>query len=285
VSELEPAIDRLYAVPLESFVAERTRLAKDLRSGGDRAAAGKVAKLPKPTAAAWALNHVARQEPGAIADWLRTTAALRDASNHAAEVGGDALRAAMAAHRAATASLMEVVRDRAQPGGRPLSEAMLDRVRTLLQSATADEQLAGRLEAGRITEDKGPAESAPGREPPTDRPAGKPPPAPKRDAEAGARAEAAARAARAVRVAKLERQLAAAEEKVKRLHKETARREVAADSADERLEQALRAVRRFESEAAAARDAVKDAEQAAVAAERELQQLHARMRDAGVEDL
>ena len=57
---LQAAIDRLYGVPLEDFVPERTRAAKELRASGEKDAAKRLAKLPKPTAASWALNHVAR---------------------------------------------------------------------------------------------------------------------------------------------------------------------------------------------------------------------------------
>jgi hypothetical protein len=152
VTDLQTAVDQLHAVPLEDFVAERKRLAKELRSGGDRDAAAELAKLPKPSAPAWALNHVAREEPAAVADWLEATGALRDASAHADRSSGDALRAAMAAHRDATRQLLATVRDRARPNGRPLTEPMLDRVRDLLQAATADEARAELLRAGRAIE-------------------------------------------------------------------------------------------------------------------------------------
>jgi hypothetical protein len=272
---LDAAIDRLYAVPPEAFVAERARLAKELKSDGEQSAAGQVAKLSKPTAAAWALNHVAREDPDAVAQWLDAAEALRDASTRPAEVGGDVLRTAMADHRAATARLLESVRDRAQPSGRPLSEAMVDRVRTLLHSATADAGLADRLRAGRVTEDKAPAEAsfAPTPQKPSERPAAKPSRrTPKRDAEA---------AARAARRAELERRVRVAQQQMKRLRAEAARREAAAQTADERLDEARRALHRSESEATAAHDAAKDADQATAAAEHELEQLQSLLRDAG----
>src|SRR4051794_29888877 len=90
--DLQAAIDELYATPLETFVAERTRLARELRAAGDRAGAAEVAKFPKPSSAAWALNRVAREDPGAIEAWLEAAAELRESSAHAAEVGGDAIR-------------------------------------------------------------------------------------------------------------------------------------------------------------------------------------------------
>ena len=149
---MDDAVDHLYAVPLEEFVKERTRLSRELRKQ-DRSAAAELAKLPKPSAPAWALNHIAREDPEAMGEWLGTADALREASNRAAELGGDTVRGAMGAHRESTRRLTEVVREQARPGGKELSEAMLRRVTTLLQAATADEEVAERLRAGRITED------------------------------------------------------------------------------------------------------------------------------------
>lgn len=274
--DLVTAIDRLYAVSLEAFVAERTRLARELRKSGDRPAAARVAKLPKPTAAAWALNHVARAQSGAVEDWLGATATLREASTHAAGVGGEALRAAMAAHRAATAQLLDVVREHAQPGGRPLSEVMLDRVRTLLQAATAAAGLAEALRAGRMTEEKAPTEALVEIEPRIEPPAVQAPRRPpKPDPEV---------AARAARKADLEHRVDAAHGEVQRLHDEAARREAAADRADERLEEARRTLRRSESEATAAHAAVKDAEDTAAVAERELHTLQVLLSDVAGEE-
>lgn len=76
----EAAIDRLHAAALEEFVRERTRLARELRSGGDRATAAEIARWPKPSPAAWALNHVAREETETIGEWIEAASALRDAS-------------------------------------------------------------------------------------------------------------------------------------------------------------------------------------------------------------
>jgi hypothetical protein len=58
---LDEATDDLYAADLDAFVAERTRLVRELRDSGDREAAEQIAKLKKPTVAAWALNQLARQ--------------------------------------------------------------------------------------------------------------------------------------------------------------------------------------------------------------------------------
>jgi hypothetical protein len=374
---LQEAIDRLYGVPLEDFVPERTRAARGLRAGGEKDAAKQLAKLPKPSAASWALNHVAREDPAAVQAWLAAAEELREASLHAAEVGGDRVRAAMAGHREATTTLTAVVAELARPGGRPLSEAMLDRVRSLLQAATADPEQADLLRAGRVTEEPaaggaltpvgpprapgkpgapGPGDAEPGSAPgeeepdeasedepeaedepedeaedepepevgeepegepepedapepeevsepedapepeedsePEDAPQPEPAPRPRRRrAAAKARASEAAPAGdpdpaspadpAAARRAELEELLQAAEAEAERRRGDTVERDAEAEAADERLQEARRTLRRAESEAAAALDAVTDAEEAALVAEREVRRLRGLLRRVG----
>jgi hypothetical protein len=57
---LDEAVDHLYGADLDAFTSERTRITRELREGGDRDSAELVAKLKKPTVAAWALNQLAR---------------------------------------------------------------------------------------------------------------------------------------------------------------------------------------------------------------------------------
>ena len=58
---LDEAIDELYGADLDDFVAERARLATELREEGDAAAGQTLAKLRKPSVASWALNQLARR--------------------------------------------------------------------------------------------------------------------------------------------------------------------------------------------------------------------------------
>jgi hypothetical protein len=294
VTDLQTAVDQLQAVPLEDFVAERKRLAKELRSAGDRDAAAELAKLPKPSAPAWALNHVARDEPAAVADWLEATGALREASANADRSSGDALRAAMAAHRDATRQLLATVRDQARPNGRPLTEPMLDRVRDLLQAATADEARAEALRAGRVVEGDEDAAALPdatttGRSSksrsskdaaPTGRSSKSSTDAAAdtdRAAAAEARAAKEREAREAAERAELERLVADVEARVAELRDTAEERAAAVAGAEERLEDAQRALHRSESELAAAREAAEEAADAAEHAERELKTLTAKL--------
>jgi hypothetical protein len=290
-------VDRLFAVPLEDFVAERKQVAKELRAAGDREAAAEVAKLPKPTPPAWALNQLAREEPEIVGAWLDVAEELRDVSANP----GAGLREAMAAHRDATRSLIAMVRDRARPGGKPLSDPMLERVRELLQAATVDASVADALRAGRIVEgaevptftaageggegaggDSSGTTASPG----ASRAGGRGAPAARRSSAAAERRAAKEREAerkakeRADRLAELERHIQAAEEELARLRDESAELDAAAATADERLEEARRTLHRSESEASAAHAAADEARAAVATAERELRQLTRQLRSA-----
>src|SRR2546423_1744237 len=67
---VDEIVDRLYALPLEEFTRERDAAAREVRKAGDRAAAAIIAKLPKPTPAAWAANQVAREHPDVLSALL-----------------------------------------------------------------------------------------------------------------------------------------------------------------------------------------------------------------------
>ena len=141
--------ERLYGLPLEQFTAERDAAAKALRKAGDREAAAVLAKLPKPTPAAWAANQIARAEPDIRDEFLAAGAALREAQE--AALSGDAgeLREATRAQRAAVEAFMSAAQP-LQPGGRPLSRAMADRLRTTLLAAAGNEELSDALADGRL---------------------------------------------------------------------------------------------------------------------------------------
>ena len=141
--------DELFALPLEEFIAGRDKLAKELRKR-DKDAAAVLAKLPKPTPAAWAANQVAREEPDLIATLLDAGAALRAAQDAALAGGGaENLRTATQAERRAVDDVMRVAVE-LKPAGKPLSRAMADRLRTTLHAAAGDPELRAALSAGRL---------------------------------------------------------------------------------------------------------------------------------------
>jgi hypothetical protein len=77
--DIEDIIDRLYGLPLAEFTRARNEAASELSKAGQREAAEHVKALPKPTAAAAAVNRLVREHRSEVEGFLRAADALRDA--------------------------------------------------------------------------------------------------------------------------------------------------------------------------------------------------------------
>src|SRR5688500_7583798 len=96
----DEAVDALYELPLDEFVAARNALAKERK---DKA----LRSLRKPSVPAWAVNQLARRHESAVEAVIDSAEALRKAQRRALSGGGgDALRAATRAHRQAVDDAM-----------------------------------------------------------------------------------------------------------------------------------------------------------------------------------
>ena len=146
-------VDHLYGLPLEEFTPARDAAAKEIRKGGDRETAAIVAKLPKPTPAAWTANQVAREQPELIEAMLAAGEELREAQEAAVQGGGGrGLRDATLAERRAVEEVMAAATSY-KPAGKPLSRAMADRLRTTLHAAAGDEAIRDALADGRLVDE------------------------------------------------------------------------------------------------------------------------------------
>ena len=56
-------VDELYGLAPAAFVTRRNELAREIKADGDRDLAGRIAKLRRPTQAAWAVNQWVRAHP------------------------------------------------------------------------------------------------------------------------------------------------------------------------------------------------------------------------------
>ena len=207
---------RLYGLALAEFVPERTALAKALRADGRRDEAAAVAKLAKPTVAAWAANQVLRTQAADRRELLAAGDALTEAT-------GPGLREAIARHRDALGRLMAAARGLLDPDGRELSAGTLEKVMQTLNAASLDPELREAAEHGRLAREQvfsglglrtGPREGETQPEPARKakpKPKPKPKPQPKPKPKRNVKLEAA------------ERRLAAAEERVEQLRAEVAR--------------------------------------------------------------
>lgn len=121
----DAAVAELYQAPHGAFTAERKRIAGDLKAH-DKAAAAKLAKLPRPTISAWVVNQLWWHARDAFDDLLDTAARLRD---------GDL--GASGAHRDAIAKLRSRASAILSDAGHGATESTLRRVTTTLSALAA----------------------------------------------------------------------------------------------------------------------------------------------------
>jgi hypothetical protein len=73
------ALDALYAARPSEFVALRKKLSAEAKSAGDKEASAKISEARRPTATAWAVNHVVRENPDVVTRFTEAVDALRGA--------------------------------------------------------------------------------------------------------------------------------------------------------------------------------------------------------------
>jgi hypothetical protein len=147
-TSLDKAVDGLYAVAPGEFVQRRDKLARSLRTEGDREAADEVKALRKPTVAAWAVNQLARRERMRLRGLFTAGERLRAAA------GPEALERARDDERAAIEELVGAARTLLEEAGHPPTETVADRVRETLHAAVVDEAVGERVRAGRIEKEE-----------------------------------------------------------------------------------------------------------------------------------
>lgn len=138
--------DRLYAGDLEGFIAARAAAAKEA-AGQDKELAAAVRALAKPSVAAWAVNMLARQKPGVLADLAALGERMRAAQE---SLDAAALRALARERRTLLAAAVDTARTVAAEQGRPISGPMAADVEETLRALTADEGAAAAVASGRL---------------------------------------------------------------------------------------------------------------------------------------
>ncbi|MFT3710201.1 MAG: hypothetical protein QM817_21450 [Archangium sp.] len=141
----DQAIEALFRAPHADFVAERKRIAGELKTAGDKAGAAKLGKLARPPASAWAVNQL----------WWRERAAFQELLELAKRVREGAMDA-LPAHKASVAGLVKHAGAYLAEIGNAAGEATLRRVETSLAAIAA----GGGFDpepAGALTEDREPS--------------------------------------------------------------------------------------------------------------------------------
>jgi hypothetical protein len=143
--------DELYGLPLERFITERNALAKELRREGHDDAA-RIAKLPRPSIAAWAVNQLVRTERDRVAGLFAAGDAVQSAQRDLLAGRGDAraMRAATDRERAAVDELVEAARKLLSSGDHKPTQVTLERVSDTLHAAALDESARAKMREGCI---------------------------------------------------------------------------------------------------------------------------------------
>ena len=138
---------KLYGLPQAEFTAARNARAKELRAD-DPELAATVAALPKPTAAAAALNELVREDPSEARALIQSGKRLREAQEAAvAGKRGADLQKAIEEHRSALDRMQRDLRRR------KLTGATVDKAAKTLRVASVDPDLQPLLERGTLHED------------------------------------------------------------------------------------------------------------------------------------
>jgi hypothetical protein len=267
-TDLDSALDELFATPPEGFTAARNALAKALRAEKRKDEADEVTALRKPNRLVWALNQLALEEDDALEPLVEAAEAVRDG-------GGDDFREAVAELRDAVGAAASAAAQRLDPP-RTTDRANLDQS---LLAVVADDAATDELERGRLVDvpapdafGLGPAVTAtpkakpkPARKKPIAQPEGAEHPpdqlavkrAAKRQKEAAKAADAADRVA-----ARAQKALDAHAEALARADADLAEAKAAVEEAEATLADAKA---QLESASATAAQAVDDQERAAAA--------------------
>jgi hypothetical protein len=130
----------LYGLPLERFTEERNTLARRLRQEGRREEAAGLAKLKKPSLAAWAVNQLVRTQQRDVEALFNAGDEVQKAQADVLARRGDArsLRQAADAERSSVSSLTAKARGLLSGEGHELTPAKLEQVSETLHAAAVD---------------------------------------------------------------------------------------------------------------------------------------------------
>jgi hypothetical protein len=139
--------DDLYTLPLDEFTSARDSLSQRLKAEGDDEEAKRVAKLRKPSVAAWALNRAARSNPELVSGLIDSHKKLRQAGSR------QAVEEASVTRRQAVAALTDAAMSELDKG----SLQTRDRVNRTLLAVATDAEGEADLAAGTLVRELEPS--------------------------------------------------------------------------------------------------------------------------------
>lgn len=156
--DLASVADELYGLLPADFTAARNGRAKAV-GAEDKALVDQIRRLPKPSAAAWAVNMLVRRRPDDITGILDLGVSLREAQE---SLDRDEMKALGRQRQALIAAVARLARDLAAELGNPISDSAVAELEQTLQAAMADPGAALAVRTGRLVR----ALSSTGLEPP-----------------------------------------------------------------------------------------------------------------------
>jgi len=147
VTVLVDVADELYSLLPGEFTAARNARAKELKAGGERELAAEVARLPKPSVAAWAANLLIRTRPNQMRDVLALGEQLRKAQEG---LDPAALRDLVQQRRRLVGALAKDAGEQAERAGQRLGPPAVEELEQTLQAALADADAGDAVLTGRL---------------------------------------------------------------------------------------------------------------------------------------
>ena len=145
---LDAVADELYALPPDAFVPARDDRVAAARKAGDRDLARAIARLRRPTRAAWLANLLARHRAEQLDGLVALARGLAQAQQ---ELDGDTLRALSGQRHRVVAAMARDAGRLAARRGEPVTDALLRELQGILDAALADPGVAEEVRAGRLT--------------------------------------------------------------------------------------------------------------------------------------
>lgn len=144
---LRAAVEQLYSAPLARFTPLRAELAAQARAAGDKGLAASVARLRKPTVAAWAVNRYVRDHPDGLTDLQAFAELLRTAQR---ALDADQLRVLGRERAHRVDELADTVAVAARETGQPVGATVRQEVRNTLTALIADEKAEASVLTGSL---------------------------------------------------------------------------------------------------------------------------------------
>jgi peptidoglycan hydrolase CwlO-like protein len=149
VASLHEIAEQLYGLVPDEFTEARTKAEKEARASGDRELAAAVKALRRPALPAWAVNQLVRERADLVHQVVALGESLREAQSL---LQGNALRELTRQRRRLVAAVTAQVKEVAAERGQRLSDAATRQVEETLQAAMADPRAAEALASGLLAQ-------------------------------------------------------------------------------------------------------------------------------------